>query len=86
EASLAELDEAPVPEESARNESSLQSVPEESARNERASRRAAATSAVVTISVAGLDRADGRSGLGDEVRALALACGVSDSEAEKEVL
>ena len=86
EASLAELDEAPVPEESARNEPSLQSVPEEPARNERASRRAAATSAVVTISVAGLDRADGRSGLGDEVRALALACGVSDSEAEKEVL
>ncbi len=38
----------------------------------------------LTISVAGLDRVDGREGLAAEVRALTLACGLSDSEADKE--
>jgi len=38
----------------------------------------------LTISVAGLDRVDGREGLAAEVRAFALACGLSDSEADKE--
>jgi len=48
-------------------------VPEEPARDEPASRRAPDT---MTVSVAGLDRADGRGGLTDEVAALAAACGL----------
>jgi len=46
-------------------------VPEEGA--ERPSRRAAETT---DVSVAGLDRVDGRGGLTDEVAALAVACGL----------
>jgi cytochrome c biogenesis protein len=46
-------------------------VPEEGA--ERPSRGAAETT---TVSVAGLDRVDGRGGLTDEVAALAVACGL----------
>jgi cytochrome c biogenesis protein len=53
-------------------------VPEELARNEPASRRAADRDHPerTTISVAGLDRVEGRGGLTDEVAALATACGV----------
>ena len=56
------------------------SVPEEPVRNDPASRRATST----TISVAGLDRVDGRGGLEAEVEALATACGIGATLAPTE--